>query len=386
MVPVVPVTARRIFLLATLLALPACSPGTARPVAGSTDLPTARPSTLVVAPISQDAVPGPAGMTLKEEIGAVMMVGFRGPVSDAVLRDWRAHQFGGLLIVPINENAQEPRAIQGTIESVRGVMRHLLLVATDQEGGSVCLPASRVACMAGAREAGAGTAASVEAEMRAMSSGLGGLGFNVNFAPVADLWDGVHAFMRERSYGQDPQAVGQRVAAAVAGIHQAGLLAAAKHFPGHGAADGDSHQVLPLVSLPAETLKARDWLPFKAAAAAGVDFIMVGHLNVPSLDAAQPSSMSPVVLDALRHEIGYRGVVISDDLQMGALGSAFPAEAAAVRFLQNGGDMVIVSHDIAVANSVYDAIHDAVVSDRYPRAQLDAAVDRILKLQLGFSR
>ncbi len=323
-------------------------------------------------------------MTLREEIGAVMMVGFQGPVSDAVINDWRARQFGGLIIVPINQNAHDAAAIRRLIETMRGVMHHPLLVATNQEGGTVCFAETGVPCLAGARQVAVRGAAAVQAEMRTMSAGLKSLGFNINFAPVADVWDGLHPFMSERSYGQSPTAVAQDVGAAIAGIHEAGVLAAAKHFPGHGTANADSHLSLPLVSLSANTLKTRDWVPFRAAVRAHVDFVMVGHLNVPSLDSSVPSSMSATVLQDLRQEVGYQGAVISDDLQMGALVPRFPPPLAAVRFLKNGGDMVIVSHDIGVADAIYDAIHGAVINGDYPRSQLDASVRTLMALQLRF--
>src|SRR5207237_9021401 len=108
----------------------------------------------------------------------------------------------------------------------------------------------------------------------------------------ADVWDGVHLFMSERSYGQNPQAVAQDVTAAIAGIHAAGMYAAAKHFPGHGSADADSHLKLPLVSESAQPLRDRDWLPFTSALAARVDMVMGGHLNVPAIDGAGPTRMS----------------------------------------------------------------------------------------------
>lgn len=308
-----------------------------------------------------------------------MMVGFTGPLSDAVLSDWRAHQFGGLLIVPDNHNASGSSGFRTLIDAIRGVMRHPLLAATNQEGGTVCLADSGVPCLGGAREMGAAGPSAVQLEMEQMSGGLHQLGFDINFAPVADVWDGVHPIMAARSYGQDPTAVAADVRAAIAGMHRAGLLAAAKHFPGHGAADTDSHLALPTVALDAASLR-KDWQPFVAAVLTGVDFVMVGHLNVPALDPNVPSSMSPVALQALRHELGYGGVVISDDLEMGALSPAYPPAAAAVRFLENGGDMVIVSHHLEVADAVYAAIHDAVVNGSYPRRQLDASVRRLLEL------
>jgi len=373
------------FLVALVLA--GCSPGGAGSLPNTNSRgPAATPSpSATVSSVNQDAILGPAGMSLAQEIGAVMMVGFNGPLTNAVLDDWQRHQFGGLIIVPVNQNAQDAAGIRQLISSIRGVMRHPLFAATDEEGGTVCLLASGVPCLAGARQVGPQGPAAVRAEMETMSRGLKALGFDVNFAPVADVWDGIHPFMSERSYGQDPTAVAADVVAAISGIHAAGMYAAAKHFPGHGTANADSHVTLPLVSESAETLRNRDWVPFKAAIASHVDFVMIGHLNVPSLDEAAPTSMSATVMQVLRSELGYRGIAISDDLQMGALSPQFPPPIAAVRFLENGGDMVIVSHDIAIADATYDAIHAAVVSGAYPRAHLDASVQKLLSLSLTYT-
>lgn len=377
---------RLLVLMLTALLVGACRPS----VAANSPSPAAHARTTPVprvspsASVNQDAILGPAGMTLAQEVGAVMMVGFKGMLTPAMLEDWRLRQYGGLIVVPINENGADPGAIRQLIQSVRGVMVHPLLVATNQEGGTVCFLETRAACLAGARQAGPQGPAAVQSEMTSMSQGLKALGFNINFAPVADVWDGAHPFMSERSYGQNPPQVAQDVTAAIAGIHAAGMYAAAKHFPGHGTANADSHLNLPLVSESAETLRSRDFVPFQAAIAAHVDFVMVGHLNVPALDQTDPSSMSPAVLQVLRSELGYQGAVISDDLEMGALSPRYPPPVAAVRFLQNGGDMVIVSHNIEVADATYDAILAAVRTGTYRRAQLDASVHRLLELGLRF--
>jgi beta-N-acetylhexosaminidase len=289
-------------------------------------------------------------MTLRQEVGAVMMVGFKGPLTPAILADWRQHQFGGLIVVPINQNATDPAAIRGLIQSVRSVMAHPVLTATDQEGGTVCFKEARVSCMAGARQVGSRGPAAVQSEMTTMSQGLKAVGFDINFAPVADVWDGVHPVMSELSYGQNPQTVAQDVAAAIAGIHAAGIYAVAKR-------------------LSVQTPQTRDWIPFQAAIASHVEFVMMA---------------SSSQLHTVRTELGYQGVIISDDLQMDALGPEFPPPSAAVRFLANGGDMVMVSHDIAVADATYDAVHAAVLNGIYPRVQLDASVQKLLNLGLRY--
>jgi beta-N-acetylhexosaminidase len=379
----------RILWLAAGLLLAACAPA-----ASATSASPAPRHSLSSSPSAtagqaapdphQDDVLGPAGMTLRDEIGAVMMVGFQGPLNQAVLDDWGQRQFGGLMLVPINHNGEDPTSIRQLINGVRGVMKHALLAATDQEGGSVCFAETRAPCGPGAREIGSRGPAAVQSEFSSMSAALKALGFDMDLAPVADVWNGSQTSLNDGSYSQNSQAVAQDITAAIAGIHAAGMYAAAKHFPGQGAAGGDLHGGLPVVSESVATLRSRDWIPFKAAIAAHVEFVMVGHINVPALDDAAPSSMSPAVLRALRSELGFKGVVISDDLQFGRLGSDYPAPAAAVRFLSNGGDMVIVSHDLEVADATYDAIHNAVLTGAYPRAQLDASVQKLLNLSLRY--
>ena len=306
-----------------------------------------------------------------------MMVGFRGALTPEILDDWRQHQYGSLLVV--NENANPDPA--GYIQQLRGLSRHRLLAATDQEGGSVCLDLAPVPCEVGAREVAGGGAAAVDGEMSRMSAALKAQGFDVNLSPVADVWSGGNPFMRDRSYGMDPAQVAADVTAAVDGVHAAGLLSAAKHFPGHGSADGNSHYLLPAVTEDAATLEARDWPPFRAAAAAGADFMMVAHLNVPALDPSQPTSLSPAVMKAVRERIAFKGVIISDDLQMVGLTSQVPAPDGAVRFLIAGGDMVIVAHDPSVYQATWLAIKQAVDEGRLPRQRLDEAVQHLLALR-----
>lgn len=368
-----PPSARLALACAALLVAAACG---APPVAVPSPAPT-RTGAPSVEPS------GPGGLTLEEEVGAVMMVGFRGALSEDVLDDWREHQYGGLLVVADNENGDTPEEIASVIAGLRAVSRHRLLAASDQEGGSVCLRASGAPCLDGARRAGVAGPEVVAEQMRRMACALKATGFDVDLAPVADVWDGAEPFMRERSYGSEPDAVSASVVAAIGAIHSCGLLAVAKHFPGEGAARGDPHVELPTDARDAATFRARDWSPFSAAAKGGVDMVMLGHLRVPSLDREDPTSLSPAVMSALRAEVGFTGVAISDDLEMGALRERYSVPEAALRFLRNGGDMVLVAHERSVAAATYDAILAAVRGGTYPRARLDASVAKLLALPYG---
>ncbi|MDQ6919083.1 MAG: hypothetical protein M3Z98_06960 [Candidatus Dormibacteraeota bacterium] len=310
-------------------------------------------------------------MTLQEEVGAVMMVGFQGPLTDAVLADWRQRQFGGLLVVNLNHNATTPAAMTQFVAGVRAADRHRLLAATDQEGGQVCIAMSSVPCDPMPVGQGATTR---------MATAVKALGFDLDLGPVADVCNGSGSIMWGRCYGTDPESVATSIGAVVDGIHGAHMLSAAKHFPGHGATSVSSENQLPRIDESLATLQARDWTPFRAAVAHGTDFVLLGHLYFPALDATHSADLSPVTIDKLRSDVGFKGAIISDDMEMGAITATTPAPEAAVEFLVNGGDLVMVAHHLEVADATYDAILAAVTSGRLPRARLDEAVARLLAL------
>ena len=331
----------------------------------------ASPSPLPAKAASPQAAASPAspyGMTLEEEIGAVLIVGFTGPLTDAVLNDWRVHQYGGFVTVNLNHNAATAEEMRAVIARLRTATRHRLLAGTDQEGGDICLAIQSVSCAPMPVN---------RASMATMAGGLRDLGFDLDLAPVADVCSGPGSYMWGRCYGTEPAAVSAAVSEAVAGIHAAGLLSAAKHFPGHGSATGNSHLLLPKVDESLATLQSRDWPPFRAAVAAGADFVMIGHLDMTALDPGHPASISATSVQRLRGDVGYAGAVMSDDLQMEGVTAQVSTPEAAVRFLVNGGDMPMVAHDLAVADATFDAIKAAVLSGRLARSRLDEAVLRI---------
>ena len=308
---------------------------------------------------------GPGGLTLDEEIGAVIMVGFEGGLTDTVLAHWRLHQFGGLLVVNLNHNAGSAASMTALIAKVRGTARHRLIAATDQEGGQVCLAISSVPC----EPMPVGRAGTVR-----MASALRTLGFDLDLGPVSDVCNGPSSIMWGRCYGTSPASVATAVGAVVDGIHAAHMLSAAKHFPGHGDTSVSSETQLPRIDESLATLQSRDWPPFRAAASHGVDFVLLGHLYYPVLDGTHSADLSPVTIQKLRSDIGFKGAIISDDMEMGAITTTTPAPEAAVEFLVNGGDMVMIAHHLSVADATFDAIKAALASGRLKRSRLDQAV------------
>lgn len=311
-------------------------------------------------------------MTLDEEVGAVMMVGFEGPLTDAVIADWTAHQYGGLLVVNLNHNGSNASAIGAVISRLRAVDRHRLIAATDQEGGGVCIAVSTVPC--DAMPVG-------ESGTKAMATALKSVGFDLDLGPVSDVCSGTASIMWGRCYGTSPAATAGAIGPVVDGIHAAAMLSAAKHFPGHGDTTVSSETRLPRIDESLATIRSRDLPPFAAAIGHGTDFVLLGHLFYPALDPHRSADLSPATVTLLRHDLGFTGAILSDDMEMGAITNSTPTPEAAVEYLLAGGDMVMVAHHLAVADATFNAIKSAVESGRLPRSRLDEAVAALTSLR-----
>jgi beta-N-acetylhexosaminidase len=209
------------------------------------------------------------------------------------------------------------------------------------------------------------------------------------FAPDADVNDNPdNPVINVRSFGEDPARVSEFVAAFVRGVEENGGLATAKHFPGHGDTNTDSHLDLPTVNSDRQHLDQVELAPFRAAIAAGVGSIMTAHLDVPSLDPAPelPATLSHrITTDLLRSEMGFDGLVVTDDLGMGGVTNRYPPGEAAVRAILAGADILLAPQ---VLDASLEAVRDAVVSGRIPMSRVDESVTRVLraKAKLGLDK
>ncbi len=254
-----------------------------------------------------------------------------------------------------------------------------MLIAVDQEGGRVqrvvdgvtSIPAART--LAGDPEQAKTLATQTAVELRAQ-------GINVVFAPVADLVDGDAGVIGNRSYGADPEATATMVVAVIDGLQRGGVAASAKHWPGHGATTVDSHESLPVLDISPELWRSRERVPFAAAADAGVDMIMVGHLSLPQLDPSGVSATQSRVLveQLLREDLGFEGVIVSDALDMGALSGEDRGEVA-IQSIEAGIDLLLAPPDLVAAQT---ALRDAASTGRLTTERLDESVSRILTLKL----
>ena len=215
------------------------------------------------------------------------------------------------------------------------------------------------------------------------------LGVNWIFAPVVDVNNNpANPVINIRAYGEDPHRVGRLGAAFVAGAQQAGVLATAKHFPGHGDTEVDSHLSLPVIAAERPRLEQIEWLPFREAIRAGVMTVMTAHVAVPALeqDPGRPATLSAAILEqVLRKELGFRGLIVSDSMRMKGLTRGCWSGEAAVQALEAGVDVLLDPPDAQV---VLGALREAVKTGRLSRARVDRSVERILqaKAWLGLSR
>ena len=204
-------------------------------------------------------------------------------------------------------------------------------------------------------------------------------GVNTDLAPVVDT--GFGAAIGSRSFGEDPELVARMGAASVEGFDAAGAVSAAKHFPNHGPATADSHLRLPVVDHDLRTLRSRDLPPFEAAIDAGVPMVMMGHLLYPAIDPERPASLSPKAVGLLRGELGFGGVVVTDDLAMAGATGGDPPARAAVEAVKAGADLLIISSPPERQVDAYDAVVAAVESGEIPRERVRESVGRILKVK-----
>jgi beta-N-acetylhexosaminidase len=326
-------------------------------------------------------------MDLGEMVGQMFMISMGGTEPDYYVNKMvRERNIGGILLFGHNMKSEaQTEALIGALQelSMRTEPAIPLFVAVDQEGGEIS-PAPWVAQQPPAARVGA---RGDPAEARAIAEEMGGellrVGVNTDLAPVVDTGSG--AAIGNRSFGEDPRLVAEMGAAAIEGFEDAGVVCAAKHFPNHGAATSDSHVSVPVVDHDLATLRSHDLPPFEAAIDAGVPMVMVGHLLYPAVDPERPASLSPEAVAMLRGELGFGGVVVTDDLAMaGASGDGPPARAA-VEAVKAGADLLIISSVPEQQADAYDAVLEAVESGEIPRGRIQASVERIRKVKEDYS-
>jgi beta-N-acetylhexosaminidase len=310
----------------------------------------------------------PAQMIQKYHLGGLILVGFS--ADDPTSTNQATTNV---------DNPKQITALTGGLQQAAGGQAPIF-IGTDQEFGPVTRIKNGVTLLPSAMALGAGgNPAATQQGWKVAGDELRAMGLNVDFAPDADVLgtaDG--GVIGSRSFGSDPKAVGDQVAASVRGLQAAGVAATLKHFPGHGSTASDSHTDLPMISKSKADLDKVDLAPFKSGIDAGAQMVMSGHLDVKSIEPGVPASFShKALVDVLRGQLGFKGVVVSDALNM-APAEKWPAGEAAVRALNAGNDLLLMPPDVGGA---YQGLLDGLHTGSLKKDRLVEAVTRDLTLR-----
>jgi beta-N-acetylhexosaminidase len=326
-------------------------------------------------------------MSVRSLVGQMFVVSVGGTEPDYYINKMiRERNIGGVLLFGYNMKSEvQTRSLTGALQdlSLRTKPSVPLFVAVDQEGGEVSSAPWVSRQPAAARVGARGDPAQAREIAEQMGRELLRAGVNTDLAPVVDT--GFGAAIGTRSFGEDPELVAEMGAAAVEGFEGAGVVSAAKHFPNHGPATSDSHASLPVVDHDLKTLRSYDLPPFEAAVRAGAPMVMVGHLLYPAIDPDRPASLSPKAIRMLRGELGFDGVVVTDDLAMAGASGGGPPARTAVEAVKAGADLLIISSPPERQADAYDAVVGAVESGEIPREQVEASVERVLEVKRAYT-
>lgn len=331
------------------------------------------------------------GMTLEEKVAglfivtpeAITGVDTATQAGDGTKKAIEEYPVGG--IIYFSKNIQSKDQLTDMISKTASYCKYPMFFAVDEEGGDVARianssievektgPAADIAATGDPNKAYVANSV--------IASYLKELGFNLDFAPVADVASIEDSFIGNRAYGTDFNTAAPFVSNAVTGLQENGVSACLKHFPGLGATSGDTHKEMVTNERTSQDFKDNEFITFKAGIEAGTDFIMVSHISLPSITGDNtPCCLIPsIVTDMLRAELGYKGVVITDAMNMAAISEYYSSDEAAIKALKAGCDMILMPENFKEA---YDGIIKAVREDQtLDEKRIDDALKRIYKVK-----
>lgn len=322
-------------------------------------------------------------MSQTEKLGQMVMIGIQGiKVDDDSLYMLNQYHMGGVIL--FDRNMESPEQVKQLTSDLQAQSNEKvpLFIGIDEEGGDVVRMAEKLTPPPSQKEIGA-TGDIEQAKTWAIKTAksLKDMGINVNFAPVADVGSN-----DKRSYSTDANTVIDFVRAATKGYQQENIIYSLKHFPGIGKGRVDSHVDSSSIDVTKEILMVEDIIPFKTIIDENEPndyFILVSHLKYPALDEEYPASLSSKIMtDLLRNELGYKGIIITDDMEMGAVANHNDFRSIGVNAVKAGADIVLVCHEYQHQQEVYLGLLDAVNSGEISQERIDESVKRIIKVKL----
>ena len=323
-------------------------------------------------------------MTLEEKIGQMMFVGIHGTtLTENTKNTLASMHVGGVILFDRNmENREQVKALNASLHNlVLNSYSLPLFLSVDQEGGLVTRMKQHAYTAPAAAQIGKGKPEDAYMEANKTGKDIRELGFNLDFAPVLDIGSRMHG----RTYGTEAKQVTVFGEQACRGLRDSGVLFTIKHFPGMGRSETDPHTEKSVVDAPQQTILQEDLQPFRHI----IDqyphhqfMVMAGHIRYPAFDT-RPASLSPVILkQMLRNQLGYQGIVITDDLDMAAVSEGYGPDKIGIVAVQAGTDILLSCHDPEVQQRIYRSTLQTVKDGKLSQADIDASVRRIVYCKL----
>jgi beta-N-acetylhexosaminidase len=318
------------------------------------------------------------GLQVPEEVLEKFILGFEGRTLPGTLGEYLAAGLAGVILFP--RNFSSPEELFSLTQEIRRAGGRPVLIGIDQEGGTrFSLPAPFTQWVSPEELGRIGDAKLVERQARAMAKELRATGVNLDFAPMLDLHlQPQSPVTKGRSFGSHPQKAGELGAASARGLAAEGILACAKHFPGHGDTVIDPHEDLPRFDGALERLREMELVPFRCAISAGVPLIMTAHISLPQVDPELPASLSRKILDGiLREDLKFGGAILADDLGMGAIAKRWPIGEAAARAFSAGSDLALICHNWTLVRPALEGAAQVFARREFAEADWTASRERI---------
>ncbi len=323
-------------------------------------------------------------LTLEEKIGQMLIISYRsGDVDNTLKNALYNNKPGGFIL--FSENFTRYDNTISLIKTIKESSKIPLFLAVDQEGGSVqrlnAIKGTEVTTIPEMFKLGETKDKDLAYQVgEVMAEELKVFGINMDFAPVLDIVkDKNQSFIGSRSFGTTPELVSSMGLSLAKGLEDKGVIPVYKHFPGHGGTTTDSHYDLPVIDKTKEELLSNDLIPFKDAIKEGAEVIMIGHLAIPKIDGNTPASLSKVLItDLLKEELGFKGLVVTDALNMGALTKNYKESEIYEMAINAGVDLLLMP---ATSTSAITTIKDLVQQGKIKEEQIDNSVRKILKLK-----
>ncbi len=322
-------------------------------------------------------------MVRMRQLGQLFLFGFEGLEPNShIVRMIGQHGIGGVIL--FSRNIRDPRQTARLIQSLQAASETSLFIGIDEEGGRVSRLCAPFTAYPGNRAMGLSGSPELAYDFgQALAEELSAVGINLDFAPVLDVDTRPdNPVIGTRAFGDDPEQVAALGCALIRGLQDNGVLACGKHFPGHGDTALDSHHDLPRVPHGEARLRQIEMVPFARAIAGGVETIMTAHVVYTGIDPDRPATLSPRIIQRmLREELGFNGVVFSDDLEMKAVAAPWGIEQSCVLALQAGVDILTICHNPVQQEKGLQAVRRAVEEGDVSRERIEAALGRVLDLK-----